>query len=115
MGGALASHVRLAMSLPPPPASVRLVTSAAVQLDIVSDLHLWLIAVWPALHMLQTNVLYFMQMVEKPNFFSVPQLGQMVLAGSLANFLIASSAFGSDMFGLCVTGISTIGWLLLVW
>ena len=48
--------------------------------------------------MLQTNVLYFMQMVLKPNFFSVPHWGQMVLAGRRANFLMASSALGSDMF-----------------
>ena len=98
MGGALANHVRRATSLPPPPASVRLWTSAAVQELMVSDLHRWEIAVWPALHMLQTNVLYFMQMVLKPNFFSVPHWGQMVLAGRRANFLMASSALGSDMF-----------------
>ena len=36
-------------------------------------------------------------MVENPNFFSVPQLGQMQFAGSLASFLMASSAFGSDI------------------
>ena len=97
----MASQVRLATLFPPPPASVRLSTSCIVQLLIVSDLHRWLIAVCPCLQLLQTNVLYFMQMVENPNFFSVPQLGQMVLAGSLASFLMASSAFGSDMVGQC--------------
>lgn len=68
-GGALASHVARQTSFP---ACFISKTSAVVQELIVSDLHRWEMAWWLVLHKSQTNVLYLIHTVEKPNFFWVP-------------------------------------------
>jgi hypothetical protein len=48
------------------------------------------------LHSLQTKVKYLMQMEDQPNFFSLPQLAQMVFPGKRASLRI----FCSDLVKL---------------
>ena len=76
-------------------------TSWSVQLDMVNDLHLWLMAWWLDLQLLQTKVWYLIQTVENPNFFCVPQLAQMLLEGFRASSFTSFSAAADDIL-LCV-------------
>ena len=55
------------------------------------DLQRWEMAWWEDLQALHTKVWYLMQTVEKPYLEVVPQLGQVVLGGRRASFLMACS------------------------